>query len=234
MIGRGETVVCDFGGTLSLDDGPGYCSDITRTVVTGPPSDEVAAGYEVLAEAQQAAVAAARAGVTAASVDRVARAVIEDAGLRRPVRAPDRARHRHRGARGSVPGGRQRRGAGPRSRVLGGARASTSRAGSACGSRTSWWWGRTASRSRSTPPTTGWSSSTPDPVGRGRGRNGTRSEGAHGSGDRREGGAGRGGIARTRAGDGAGAGRRGCAGDALGSGRRRARRGPPGGGRGRG
>ncbi len=80
VIGRDETVVCDFGGTLSLDDGPGYCSDITRTVVTGTPSDEVAAGYEVLIQAQQAAVAAACAGVTAASVDQVARAVIEDAG----------------------------------------------------------------------------------------------------------------------------------------------------------
>ena len=81
VIGRDETVVCDFGGTLSLDDGPGYCSDITRTVVTGTPSDEVARCYAILLEAQQSAVAAARAGVTAASVDAVARAVIEDAGL---------------------------------------------------------------------------------------------------------------------------------------------------------
>ena len=38
IIGRDETVVCDFGGALSLDGGVGYCSDITRTVVTGPPS----------------------------------------------------------------------------------------------------------------------------------------------------------------------------------------------------
>ena len=81
VIGRGETVVCDFGGTLSLDDGPGYCSDITRTVVTGAPSDEVATCYAVLHEAQQAAVAAAVAGVTAASVDRTARDIIEAAGL---------------------------------------------------------------------------------------------------------------------------------------------------------
>jgi len=80
VIGRDETVVCDFGGTLSLGDGPGYCSDITRTVVTGAPSGEVADCYAVLREAQQAAVAAACAGVTAASVDRVARSVIEDAG----------------------------------------------------------------------------------------------------------------------------------------------------------
>ena len=41
VIGRGETVVCDFGGTLSLDGDVGYCSDITRTVVTGEPSAEV-------------------------------------------------------------------------------------------------------------------------------------------------------------------------------------------------
>ena len=80
VIGRDETVVCDFGGALSLDDGPGYCSDITRTVVTGAPSDEVARCYDVLLEAQQSAVAAACAGVTAASVDRAARTVIEAAG----------------------------------------------------------------------------------------------------------------------------------------------------------
>ena len=81
VIGTGETVVCDFGGTLSLDGGPGYCSDITRTVVTGPPTPEVADCYAVLREAQQAAVAAAVAGVTAASVDKVARDVIEAAGF---------------------------------------------------------------------------------------------------------------------------------------------------------
>lgn len=80
MIARGETVVCDFGGSLSLDGGPGYCSDITRTVVTGAPSDEVAECYEVLLRAQQTAVGTARAGVTAASVDRAARTVIEEAG----------------------------------------------------------------------------------------------------------------------------------------------------------
>ena len=80
VIGRDETVVCDFGGTLSLDGDVGYCSDITRTVVTGTPSTEVRECYDVLLAAQQAAVNAARAGVTAASVDKVARGVIESAG----------------------------------------------------------------------------------------------------------------------------------------------------------
>lgn len=81
VIGRDETVVCDFGGTLSLDGDVGYCSDITRTVVTGTPSGEVRACYDVLLAAQQAAVAAARAGVTASSVDKVARDTIEAAGF---------------------------------------------------------------------------------------------------------------------------------------------------------
>ena len=54
VIGRGETVVCDFGGTYSLDGDVGYCSDITRTVVTGQPSSEVEECYEVLLAAQQA------------------------------------------------------------------------------------------------------------------------------------------------------------------------------------
>jgi len=67
VIGRDETVVCDFGGTLSLDGDVGYCSDITRTVVTGDPSPEVRACYDVLQAAQHSAVEAAVAGVTAAS-----------------------------------------------------------------------------------------------------------------------------------------------------------------------
>jgi Xaa-Pro aminopeptidase len=81
VIGRDETVVCDFGGTYSLDGDVGYCSDITRTVVTGAPSAEIDEYYRVLHTAQQAGVTAARAGVAAAHVDHVTRAVIDDAGL---------------------------------------------------------------------------------------------------------------------------------------------------------
>jgi len=81
VIGPGETVVCDFGGTLSLDGEVGYCSDITRTVVTGDPSVEVLECYEVLRAAQEAAVRSAAAGVPAEAVDRVAREVIEASGL---------------------------------------------------------------------------------------------------------------------------------------------------------
>jgi Xaa-Pro aminopeptidase len=75
-----ETVVCDFGGTLALDGDVGYCSDITRTVFTGAPPREVEECYEVLRTAQQAAVSAARSGVTAEHVDGVAREIIARAG----------------------------------------------------------------------------------------------------------------------------------------------------------
>jgi len=80
VIGPNETVVCDFGGTLSLDGEVGYCSDITRTVVTGAPSDDIRDCYEVLLASQQTAVASARAGVSAEAVDAAARNIIDDAG----------------------------------------------------------------------------------------------------------------------------------------------------------
>jgi Xaa-Pro aminopeptidase len=80
-IGPGETVVCDFGGTMVGDGDVGYCSDITRTVVTGEPGAEVTECYAVLLAAQQAAVASARGGVTAEYVDAVARTLIAEAGL---------------------------------------------------------------------------------------------------------------------------------------------------------
>ena len=73
-------MVCDFGGTLALDGDVGYCSDITRTVFTGSPPPEVDECYGVLRAAQQAAVAAARSGVTAEHVDGVAREIITGAG----------------------------------------------------------------------------------------------------------------------------------------------------------
>lgn len=81
LIGRSETVVCDFGGSYSIDGSVGYCSDITRTLVTGPPSPRVADCYEVLLAAQQTAVDSARAGVPAEQVDQVARSIIAAAGL---------------------------------------------------------------------------------------------------------------------------------------------------------
>ena len=79
-IGPGETVVCDFGGTFRRHGDVGYCSDTTRTVVTGEPTAELAELYAALAEAQEAAVRAVRPGVACEEIDRVGRRRIEAAG----------------------------------------------------------------------------------------------------------------------------------------------------------
>jgi Xaa-Pro aminopeptidase len=82
VIGPAESVVCDFGGTYHADveDGAGYCSDITRTVFTGEPSAEFRELYEVLQDAQAAAVKAAVIGARCEDVDREARQRIDAAG----------------------------------------------------------------------------------------------------------------------------------------------------------
>ena len=74
-IERGDAVVMDFGGVL--DD---YCSDITRTVVVGEPTEELRRVYDVVRAAQQAAFEVVRPGVAAQEVDRAARAIIVEAG----------------------------------------------------------------------------------------------------------------------------------------------------------
>ena len=70
-IPRRGFVVCDFGVILA-----GYCSDRTRTVHVGKPTQEARQFYEAVLEAQQAAIAAVRPGVTAAEVDEAARGVL--------------------------------------------------------------------------------------------------------------------------------------------------------------
>jgi len=80
-IGRGDVVVCDFGGEYDNGTDVGYCSDITRTVVTGEPEAMVTDCYRVLLAAQQAAVACVGPGTAAEEVDAVARRVIDDGGF---------------------------------------------------------------------------------------------------------------------------------------------------------
>ena len=75
VIGEGEAVVCDFGGTVD-----GYCSDTTRTVFTGEPPPEFRDLYAAVQTAQAAAVDAAVIGTPCEDVDGVARRVIEEAG----------------------------------------------------------------------------------------------------------------------------------------------------------
>jgi Xaa-Pro aminopeptidase len=80
-IEHGDAVVCDFGGAFSLNGDVGYCSDTTRTVVVGEVPHRFAELYAVLEDAQARAVDAVRSGVTAEEIDRVGRAVIEEAGF---------------------------------------------------------------------------------------------------------------------------------------------------------
>ena len=75
VIEAGDSVVCDFGGTMA-----GYCSDITRTFVVGPPPAILVDLYEVLFRAQEEAVRSARVGVACQAVDAAARTVITAAG----------------------------------------------------------------------------------------------------------------------------------------------------------
>lgn len=74
-IRDGDSVVMDFGGRVR-----GYCSDITRTIVVGPPSEEVGEVHEIVRRAQDAAFGVVAPGVPAEDVDQAARAVIEQAG----------------------------------------------------------------------------------------------------------------------------------------------------------
>ncbi|WP_137120221.1 M24 family metallopeptidase [Segeticoccus rhizosphaerae] len=76
-IREGDSVVVDIGGPTPA----GYCSDCTRTYVVGAPVDrELETVHEVVRRAQQAGVAAARAGSSCDSVDAASRTVIEEAG----------------------------------------------------------------------------------------------------------------------------------------------------------
>jgi Xaa-Pro aminopeptidase len=76
VLQRGDTVVVDIGGTMPS----GYCSDCTRTYAIGPPAADVAAYYQVLKDAQEAACARVAPGVTAEAVDAAARDPIRAAG----------------------------------------------------------------------------------------------------------------------------------------------------------
>lgn len=72
---RGDIVLTDFGCLLD-----GYCSDITRTVCFGEPTDEVKSMYEAVRASHLAAAEAICAGMTGKEADQVSRSVIEAAG----------------------------------------------------------------------------------------------------------------------------------------------------------
>jgi Xaa-Pro aminopeptidase len=73
---KNELVVLDLGAILGH-----YCSDMTRTVHVGRANKRVREWYRSVQEAQEAAVAAVRAGVTCGEVDAAARDVLKKNGL---------------------------------------------------------------------------------------------------------------------------------------------------------
>lgn len=75
VVQPGDAVVVDFGGYQD-----GYASDTTRMFVVGEPPYGFDDAYAVLRAAQKAAVDHVRPGVTAESVDAVAREIITEGG----------------------------------------------------------------------------------------------------------------------------------------------------------
>lgn len=74
-IQKGDFVTMDFGSLLD-----GYCSDMTRTVAVGEPTDEMKKVYDTVLRAQLAGIDKAKAGVSGMAIDKAARDVISAAG----------------------------------------------------------------------------------------------------------------------------------------------------------
>ena len=72
---EGQTIVFDCGATYQ-----GYCSDLTRTVVLGEADEEIARVYNIVLEAQEAAIENVTSGITGGEADAIARKIIDDAG----------------------------------------------------------------------------------------------------------------------------------------------------------
>ncbi|MEK6301352.1 MAG: Xaa-Pro peptidase family protein [Acidobacteriota bacterium] len=73
---QGDVVLMDGGCSVE-----GYASDITRTTVFGKPSDKQRRVWDIVKQAQAAALKAARPGAACEDVDAAARKVITDAGF---------------------------------------------------------------------------------------------------------------------------------------------------------
>jgi Xaa-Pro aminopeptidase len=76
VLREGDGVVLDFGGVYD-----GYCVDLTRTLPLGDVGPDFRRLFAAVAEAQQAAIASVRPGVSANQVDAAARDVLSRYGL---------------------------------------------------------------------------------------------------------------------------------------------------------
>jgi Xaa-Pro aminopeptidase len=75
-IQEGEPIVIDMGARFD-----GYCSDLTRTVVVGRSDGQFQKVYDTVLGAQLTAIESVTSGMTGREADRLARAVIEEAGF---------------------------------------------------------------------------------------------------------------------------------------------------------
>ena len=75
VIRDNTCVMIDFGSTYK-----NYCTDMTRTFYFGDPDEEFVKVYQVVNEAREAGIAAAKVGNTLGEVDDAARGVIESYG----------------------------------------------------------------------------------------------------------------------------------------------------------
>lgn len=74
-VRQGDFITMDFGCMVN-----GYCSDMTRTVALGEPSDEMRLVYNTVLEAQLAGISYMRAGTPGSDVHKAATNVIDLAG----------------------------------------------------------------------------------------------------------------------------------------------------------
>lgn len=75
VIQKGEFLTLDFGAVTG-----GYCSDMTRTIAIGSVTPEQRKIYEIVLEAQLAAIDFIKAGVSCFDADKIARDIITKAG----------------------------------------------------------------------------------------------------------------------------------------------------------
>lgn len=75
VIEKGEFLTLDFGAVID-----GFCGDMTRTIAVGSATPEMRTIYDVVLEAQLAAIEFIRAGVRCFDADKVARDIITKAG----------------------------------------------------------------------------------------------------------------------------------------------------------
>lgn len=74
-VNTGEFIVLDFGAIYK-----GYCSDTTRTLCMGKPTDKMREVYNVVKEAQEIGVRTVKPGIRAKKVDAAVRKYISDKG----------------------------------------------------------------------------------------------------------------------------------------------------------